>query len=60
MTPSEYEAAAADRFTQLGYAFEDRPGTNDWGIDLTASNLRSETSGPSVGHPVRNHRQATG
>lgn len=36
MTPSEYEALVADRFRQRGYVVEDRPATNDWGVDLIA------------------------
>lgn len=36
MTPSEYEALIADRFVADGYDVEDRPMTNDWGIDVIA------------------------
>lgn len=36
MTPSEYEALIADRFVADGYAVENRPITNDWGIDVIA------------------------
>lgn len=37
MTPSEYEDLVGDHFRKLGYAVEDRPPTNDWGIDLIAT-----------------------
>lgn len=37
MTPSEYEALVADHYVRLGYEVENRPGTNDWGIDVIAT-----------------------
>lgn len=36
MTPSEYEALVAEHFASLGFEVEDRPASNDWGIDVIA------------------------
>jgi len=37
VTPSEYEALVARHYRKLGYTVEDRPASNDWGIDVIAS-----------------------
>lgn len=37
MTPGEYEALIASRFASQGYEVENRPYTNDWGLDLIAA-----------------------
>lgn len=37
MTPSEYEALVAEHYVGQGFTVDDRPATNDWGIDIIAT-----------------------